>query len=194
MLVSGDFSGCFSTFAPSAADEPEPVVLVEGPFARESRIDGEERGTVPVSVLVVRETAADESESTPISFTPLRRLQAAIVLGPVGPLELLGAEVPQRRAGPRPVVEALDAPEDPERRPLSALEGARVHAPGLDGPMSDSIAALSQGDDIEPIDGSIPASRMVFPSSSEAYRGPWSLRCAQPLPGLLRAMAIFCGA
>ena len=29
-----------------------------------------------------------ESESTPISFTPLRRLQAAIVLGPVGPLEL----------------------------------------------------------------------------------------------------------
>lgn len=59
MLISGDFSGCFSTFAPSAADEPEPVVLVEGPFARESRIDGEERGTVPVSVLVVRETAAE---------------------------------------------------------------------------------------------------------------------------------------
>ena len=38
-------------------------------------------------------------ESTPISFTPLRRLQAAIVLGPVGPLELLGAEVSQRREG-----------------------------------------------------------------------------------------------
>lgn len=62
------------------------------------------------------------------------------------------------------------------------------------GPMSDSIAALSQGDDIEPVDGSIPASRMVFPSSSEACCDPWSLRCAQPLPGLLRAMAIFCGA
>ena len=61
-------------------------------------------------------------------------------------------------------------------------------------PMSDSIAALSQGDDIEPIDGSIPASRMVFPSSSEAYCDPWSLWCTQPLPGLLRAMAIFCGA
>ncbi len=61
-------------------------------------------------------------------------------------------------------------------------------------PMSGSIAALPQGDDIEPVDGSIPASRMVFPGSSEAYRDPWSLWCAQPLPGLLRAMAIFCGA
>lgn len=56
--------------------------------------------------------------------------------------------------------------------------------------MSDSIAALSQGDDIEPIDGSIPASRMVFPSSSEAHCDPWSLWCTQPLPGLLRAMVI----
>ncbi len=66
------------------------------------------------------------TESTPISFTPLRRLQAAIVLGPVGPLELLEAEVSQRRVGPCPVVEALDVLEDLERRPLSALEGARV--------------------------------------------------------------------
>ena len=41
-------------------------------------------------------------------------------------------------------------------------------------PMSDSMAALSQGDDIDPIDGSIPASRIVLPSSSEAYCEPWS--------------------
>ena len=74
------------------------------------------------------------SESTPISFTPLRRLQAAIVLGPVSPLELLGAEVSQRRVGPCPVVEALDVLEDLERRPLSALEGAGVHALRLDEP------------------------------------------------------------
>lgn len=47
-------------------------------------------------------------ESTPISFTPLRRHRAAILLGPVGPLELLGAEVAQRRVRPDPVVEALD--------------------------------------------------------------------------------------
>ena len=58
------------------------------------------------------------------------------------------------------------------------------------GPMSDSIAALPQGDGIEPVDGSIPASRMVFPSGSEACRDPWSPWCARPLPGLLRAMAI----
>ena len=72
MLVSGDFSGYFSTFAPSAADEPEPVVLVEGPFTRESRIDGEERGIVPVSVLVVREDA-EEAESLAIALEAFLR-------------------------------------------------------------------------------------------------------------------------
>ena len=59
MLVSGDFSGYFSTFPPSAREHPECVVLLEGTFESESRIDGEERGTVPVTVLVVREDAAD---------------------------------------------------------------------------------------------------------------------------------------
>ena len=72
MLVSGDFSGYFSTFAPSAADEPEPVVLVEGPFTRESRIDGEERGIVPVSVLVVREDA-EEAESLALALEAFLR-------------------------------------------------------------------------------------------------------------------------
>lgn len=59
MLVSGDFSGYFSTFPPSAREHPECVVVLEGAFNRESRIEGEERGTVPVTVLVVREAAAD---------------------------------------------------------------------------------------------------------------------------------------
>ncbi|OUO57841.1 ABC transporter, partial [Collinsella sp. An271] len=40
--------------------------------------------------------AAARAESTPIPFTPLRRHRVAVLLGPVGPLELLGAEVPQR--------------------------------------------------------------------------------------------------
>ena len=57
--VSGDFSGYFSTFPPSAAEHPECVVVLEGEFERESRIEGEERGTVPVTILVVREVAAD---------------------------------------------------------------------------------------------------------------------------------------
>ena len=58
-LVSGDFSGYFSTFPPSAAEHTECVVVLEGAFERESSIEGEERGTVPVTVLVVREIAAD---------------------------------------------------------------------------------------------------------------------------------------
>ncbi|MBQ9001239.1 MAG: hypothetical protein IJ087_05235 [Eggerthellaceae bacterium] len=62
MLVSGDFSDYFSTFPPSAREHPESVVLLEGEFGRESRIDGEERGTVPVRVLVVREDAAEAEE------------------------------------------------------------------------------------------------------------------------------------
>lgn len=57
----------------------------------------------------------------------------AVLLGPVGPLELLWAEVAQRRVRPDPVVEALDVLEGLEGRALAALEGARVHAPGLDG-------------------------------------------------------------
>lgn len=65
MLVSGDFSGYFSTFPPSAREHPECVVLLEGEFGRESRIDGEERGTAPVTVLVVREDFA-EAESVAI--------------------------------------------------------------------------------------------------------------------------------
>lgn len=57
-LVRGDFSNYFSTI-PSAAVVPEPIVLREGLFERESAIGGEERGTVPVAVYVVREVEAD---------------------------------------------------------------------------------------------------------------------------------------
>ena len=116
---------------PSGDDGNEPrAIAAESrdakmqPFAAPKRADAWQSNQ--------RDESKSESESTPISFTPLRRLQAAIVLGPVGPLELLGAEVSQRRVGPCPVVEALDVLEDLERRPLSALEGARVHALGLD--------------------------------------------------------------
>ena len=39
-------------------------------------------------------------------------------------------------------------------------------------PMSDSIAALSRGGDIDPIEGSMPAPRVVLPSSGETYCEP----------------------
>ena len=53
-LVEADFSVYFSKL-PSSLECPEPVVLAEGEFEREGRMDGEERGTVPVACYVVRE-------------------------------------------------------------------------------------------------------------------------------------------
>lgn len=41
-------------------------------------------------------------------------------------------------------------------------------------PMSDFMAALSRVDEIDPIDGRIPRSRMVFDRSSDTYCEPWS--------------------
>ena len=56
-LLEGDFASYFASI-PSADVEPEPIVVREGRFERVSRTDGEERGTVAVAVLVVREVAA----------------------------------------------------------------------------------------------------------------------------------------
>ena len=56
-LLGGDFASYFASL-PSADDEPEPIVLREGKFERVSRMEHEERGTVAVAVLVVREVAA----------------------------------------------------------------------------------------------------------------------------------------
>lgn len=65
MLVSGDFSNYFSKL-PSALECAEPIVVAEGAFERESRIDGEERGIVPVTAMVVRDVSAD-AESVAIA-------------------------------------------------------------------------------------------------------------------------------
>ena len=59
LLVAGGFSELFSKSSPSALDCAEPIVVREGAFARSSRIEGEERGSAPVTVMVVRETAGD---------------------------------------------------------------------------------------------------------------------------------------
>ena len=57
-LLSGDFSNYFSKL-PSALDCEQPIVVCEGAYQRESRIDGEERGRVPVTVMVVRDVVAE---------------------------------------------------------------------------------------------------------------------------------------
>lgn len=56
-LLEGDFASYFASL-PSADMEPEPIVLREGRFERVSRMEHEERGTVTVAVMVVREVAA----------------------------------------------------------------------------------------------------------------------------------------
>lgn len=54
VLVRGDFTNCF-TKPVSALVCAEPIVLRDEGFERTSRIDGEERGTAAIGVLVVRE-------------------------------------------------------------------------------------------------------------------------------------------
>ena len=56
-LLDGDFASYFAS-VPSTLDDPEPIVLRQGAFEREARMEDEERGTVAVTVLVVREVEA----------------------------------------------------------------------------------------------------------------------------------------
>ena len=60
-LLEGDFASYFARI-PSAAEEPEPIVLREGTFERTARLADEERGTVTVTVLVVREVEAEAED------------------------------------------------------------------------------------------------------------------------------------
>ena len=59
-LLEGDFASYFASL-PSADVEPEPIVVREGRFERVSRMEAEERGTVTVAVMVVREVAENGS-------------------------------------------------------------------------------------------------------------------------------------
>ena len=92
-------------------------------------------GAASVAILDGGETVAEHRrlrgrESTPIPFTPLRRIHGGAL--PMPRLELRRAEVPQRRVDPDPVVESPDVLEDLERCLLARLEGSRMHALGLD--------------------------------------------------------------
>lgn len=61
-LLEGHFASYFASI-PSAAENPEPTVLREGGFERTAITDGEERGTVTVTVLVVREVEAEAEDA-----------------------------------------------------------------------------------------------------------------------------------
>ena len=57
-LLEGDFASYFAS-VPSAAVEPEPIVLRQEKFEREAVLPDGERGHVAVRVLVVREVEDD---------------------------------------------------------------------------------------------------------------------------------------
>ena len=73
LLVDVHFTSCFTKVLPSALDCEEPIVVVEGAFSRDSRLAEEERGSVVVSVLMVREVAADAESIAAAAELAVRR-------------------------------------------------------------------------------------------------------------------------
>ena len=59
LLADAHFTSCFTKVLPSALDCSKPIVTVEGAFSRDSRLADEERGSVVVTVPMVREVMAD---------------------------------------------------------------------------------------------------------------------------------------
>ena len=72
LLADAHFTSCFTKVLPSALDCAEPIVVVEGAFSRESRM-AEERGAVAVTVMVVREVAADAESVAVAAELAVRR-------------------------------------------------------------------------------------------------------------------------
>lgn len=73
LLAVAHFSCYFSKVSPSALDCAEPIVVVEGAFSRDSRLAEEERGSVVVAVLVVREVSADAESVAVAAEMAVRR-------------------------------------------------------------------------------------------------------------------------
>ena len=73
LLVDAHFTNCFTKVGPSALDCAEPIVMLEGGFERESRQVEEERGTVAVIVLVVREILSDAENVAAAAERTIRR-------------------------------------------------------------------------------------------------------------------------
>lgn len=75
MLVDADFSSCFSRVAPSALACAEPIVVLDGAYARTARMAEEERGEADVTVLVVRETDAAAEDVAAAAEAAVRRAE-----------------------------------------------------------------------------------------------------------------------
>ena len=88
--VEGDFTNYFTNRV-SALECAEPIVLLEGGFEREMRIEGEERGTVPVEVLVVRDVDAD-AEAVAVALEQRIRHGAWERTGEAWPYRVVGLD------------------------------------------------------------------------------------------------------
>ena len=73
LLADAHFTSYFTKVRPSSLDCAEPIVVTEGAFARASRMAEEERGTVAVTVMVVREVAADAETDATAAEQAVRR-------------------------------------------------------------------------------------------------------------------------
>ena len=73
MLGDAHFTSYFTKVLPSALDCAEPIVVTEGTFVRDSRHAEEERGTVGVTVMAVREVAADTEDVALAAEQAVRR-------------------------------------------------------------------------------------------------------------------------
>ena len=91
MLVDAHFTNCFTIVGPSALDCEEPIVVLGGAFERESRQVEEERGTVVVTVLVLREFAAD-TESVALAAELDVRMGSWEPYAVAGPYRIVGVD------------------------------------------------------------------------------------------------------
>ena len=73
LLADAHFTSCFTKVLPSALDCAEPIVVTEGAFSRGSRLAEEERGSVVVTVMVVREVMADAESVAAAAELAVRR-------------------------------------------------------------------------------------------------------------------------
>ena len=73
LLADAHFTSCFTKVLPSALDCAEPIVVTEGAFSRGSRLAEEERGSVVVTLLVVREVMADAESVAVAAEMAVRR-------------------------------------------------------------------------------------------------------------------------
>ena len=72
LLLACGFPNIFPII-PSALECDQPIVVTQGAFSRGARTAEEERGSVPVTVLIVREVSADAENVATVAELAVRR-------------------------------------------------------------------------------------------------------------------------